>query len=242
MPGDTTSEPSITSIDSGFMTKVFYAFAALVLVSAAISLAGRWFGSSIVMAGYTDDPTIREIVIGNNVIAAPSNAIRFDRTRRDGIANRLDLYMRWPALDGYSVSARDDFNHTSGEKRIVFLAFEERMMSRDMSGRFDPIYSSLIEAPGKPGPAGVTTYTFKPVSGYMDEVLAVANRPGRTPFVARCLTGQGGGESLAPCERDVHVGDNLSLTYRFPYEMLANWKVMDDAIAARAGKMLRTTR
>ena len=93
------------------MWRVFYAFAALALLSVAISVGGKWLGRSIAMAGHTDDTTIHEIVIGNNVISAPANAIRFERDRRDGVADRLDLYLHWPDMDGYSEAARDDFNH-----------------------------------------------------------------------------------------------------------------------------------
>ena len=62
-------------------------------------------------------------------------------------------------------------------------------MSRDMSGRFEPIYRQLIQPQGKPGPSGVTVFDFTEKSGYMNEVLAVAERPAGDPFVARCLTG-----------------------------------------------------
>ena len=68
--------------------------ALVAVLSVAISLGGKWFGHSIAMAGYTDDTTVHEIVIGNNVIAVPANAIRFEQARRDGIASRLDLYLR----------------------------------------------------------------------------------------------------------------------------------------------------
>lgn len=237
-----TSDVLPAPVDARLMRKVFVAFAALVLLSGAISLAGRWFGASIAMAGYTDDPTPHEVVIGNNVIAAPANTIRFERARRDGVANRLDLYMRWPDLDGYSDAARDDFNHAAGPKRILFLAFEEKAMSRDMSGRFQPIYSSLIVQPGVKGPGGVTFYGFAPKSGYLDEVLAVADRPGKEPFVARCLSGQSGADSLAPCERDIDIGDNLSLTYRFPEDLLADWQKLDSAVQAKAAGMLKAMR
>ena len=239
---DETKPGSARAIDPRLMTKVFYAFAVLVVLSAGISLAGRMFGESIAMAGYTDDATIREIVIGNNVIAAPANTIRFERARSDGVAARLDLYVRWPDLDGYTSAARDDFNHTSGRKRILFLTLEEPMMSRDMSGRFDPIYSSLIVQPGVPGENGIVKYAFTKASGYLDEVLAVAQRPGKSPFVARCLTGAAGDGSLAPCERDVMVGDNLSLTYRFPIELLGQWRALDETVVSRAELMLKKSR
>lgn len=232
--------PDLQVIDSSLMMKVFYAFAALALLSVAISLGGKWFGRSIVMSGHTDDTTVHEIVIGNNVIAVPANFIRFERARRDGIAARLDLYLRYPRMDGYSAAARDDFNHAGTAKDIVFLSFEERMMSRDMSGRFAPIYSALIERPGTPGPGGTTIYGFTEKSGYLNEVLAVAERPGKDPFVARCLSGASAEESLAPCERDIHVGNDLSLTYRFPREFLADWPALDAAITAETRRILKT--
>ncbi|TIR88603.1 hypothetical protein, partial [Mesorhizobium sp.] len=211
-------------VDSTLMKRVFYVFAALALLSVAISLGGKWLGRSIAMAGYTDDTTVRQVVMGNNVISVPANFIRFDQARRDGNASRLDLYLRYPEMDGYSTAARGDFNHTTTRK-IIFLSFEPRMMSRDMSGRFAPIYSALIVKPGTPGPGGTTLYGFAEKSGYLNEVLAVADRPGKDPFVARCLSGPSAEESLAPCERDIQVGDDLSLTYRFPRELLGNWQV-----------------
>ncbi|MCX7303306.1 MAG: hypothetical protein NTV73_03050 [Hyphomicrobiales bacterium] len=231
------ASPTYRAIDSSFLLKVFYGFAALALLSLGISVGGKWLGRSIALAGHTDDATLHEIVIGNNVIAARANAIRFERQRHDGVADRLDLYLRWPQLDGYTDAARDDFNNASGAHDILFLSFEERMMSRDMSGRLEPIYSPMLVRPGQPGPDGVTLYSFNEKSGYLNEVLAVAGETTGEPFVARCLAGDSASESLAPCERDIHLGDNLSLTYRFPRELLGDWDRLDTAIRAKAASM-----
>lgn len=228
------------AISSSFVLKVFYVFAALALCSLAISVGGKWLGRSISLAGHTDETTLRTIIIGKNAISAPANTIRFDRQRRDGIADRLDLYLRWPQLDGYSNAARDDFNHARGARNILFLSFEERVMSRDMSGRLEPIYASMLVRPGQAGPGGTTLYAFDEKSGYLNEVLAVAALPDGDAFVARCLVGESAAESLAPCERDIHVGDNLSLSYRFPRELLGDWQKLDPAIRAKAASLLGT--
>lgn len=238
----TADGPDITVVDSRLMKRVFYAFAALALLSVAISLGGKWLGRSIAMGGYTDDATVRKVVIGNNVIAVPANFIRFDQARHDGTASRLDLYLRYPQMDGYSQAARDDFNHMGQARNILFLTFEPQMMSRDMSGRFAPIYSALIVQPGTAGPSGTTFYGFNEKSGYLNEVLVVANRPGKDPFVARCLSGPSAEQSLAPCERDIQVGEDLSLTYRFPREFLGDWQALDAAIAAEASRFLKKGR
>ncbi len=176
-----TASPEFTVLDSTLMRKAFCAFAGLALLSLAISLGGRWFGHSIALGGYSDDTTVRAVMIGNNVLAVPANTIRFASARRDGPAPRLDLYLRYPSMDGYSDAARDDFNGRGARKNVLFLAFEPQMMSRGMSGRFAPIYQSLIEQPGAPGPHGIILYAFKAASGYLNERLAVAYRPGREP-------------------------------------------------------------
>ncbi|HEY6631106.1 MAG TPA: hypothetical protein VIZ90_06625 [Rhizobiaceae bacterium] len=227
------------AISPSFVKKVFYVFAALALCSLAISVGGQWLGRSIALGGHTKDASLRTIVIGDNTISAPANAIRFDRQRRDGAAERLDLYLRWPLLDGYSDAARDDFNHARGARNILFLSFEERTMSRDMSGRLEPIYAAMLARPGTAGPGGMTLYAFDAKSGYLNEMLAVAPLPDGQAFVARCLVGESAAESLAPCERDIHVGDNLSLSYRFPRELLGEWRTLDQSVRAKAASMLR---
>lgn len=216
------------------MLKVFLTFVLLALLSVAISIGGRMAGRTIAMAGHTDDLTVHNIVIGKDTLAVPANMIRFDASRRSGAAQRLDLYLNWPLLEGYSNEARDDFNHTGDTRSILFLSFEERMMSRDMSGRLEPIYRSLVEESGRPGPGGLTVYSFSERSGYMDEILIVGDGDTDTPFVARCLSGDASRESLAACERDIHLGNGLSLSYRMPAELAGSWRDVDAAIREKA--------
>ena len=159
---ETADGAMASPVDSALMIRVFYGFAVMAILSVAISVGGKWFGKSIAMAGHTDDTTLREVVIGNDVLSVPANAIRFERARRDGIAERLDLYLHWPDMQGYSTEFRDDFDNVDGVRRILFLGFERRLMSRDMSGRFDPIYRSLVEEGGKRGAGGVTNHAFNP--------------------------------------------------------------------------------
>ena len=221
-----------------FLRRVAAGFALLALLSLAISIGGKWAGHAIVLAGHSDDTTMREVVIGNDVLTVPANMIRFEEARRDGIAGRLDLYVRWPQMDGYSNEASDDFNHADGRRTILFISFEDRVMTRDMSDRFQPIYSSLIVRPGRAGPAGLTAYPLRPEAGYVDEVLVVGDEQAARPFVARCLSGQAAQQSLAPCERDIHVGRDLNLVYRMPAELAGSWREVDAAVMELAGRLL----
>jgi len=229
-----------TIVDSHLLVRVFYAFAALAVLSVAISVGGKWVGRSIAAVGHTEDATPYRVAIGDNMLAVPANMIRFEAQRRDGAAQRLDLYVKWPRMTGYTNADRDAFNNRGDSRDIVFLTIEQQVMSRDMSGRLEPIYRRLIELPGAPGPsAGLRVYGFSPDSGYVNESLVVGEQAGREPFVARCLTGQAAADSLAPCERDVFVGKGLSLTYRFPDRMLQSWQALDAAVLARTAEFLR---
>ena len=231
----------VKALDSGFMLRVFYVFAALALASVVINVGGKLLGRSIAAVGHTEDPTILEIVIGNNVLAVPANMIRLESARRAGETHRLDLYLKWPQMTGYTYADRDEFNNRDNLRNIIFVTIEERLMSRDMSGRLEPIYRRLLELPGAPGPAaGLRVYDFTRESGYLNESLIVGEQAGKEAFVARCLTGPAAAESLAGCERDVHVGDQLSLTYRFPDAMLHNWRALDAAVRAKMMEFLQT--
>lgn len=239
---DEVQSDSQEFIDSRFVMRVFYVFAALAAASILISVAGKTIGASIAMDGHSDDPAHREIVIGNNVLSVPANVIRFEKARQPGEAHRLDLYFRWPSLDGYSQPARDDFNNRDGRRNIVFVSIEPRMMSRDMSGRLEPIYRRLVEPTPTPGPAGLQAYRFSEAAGYANEELMVGPASTGETYVARCLTGQAAAESLAGCERDVHFADGLSLTYRFPARFLGDWKALDDAIRKRVAGFIQAAR
>lgn len=230
---------TIEEVGNGFMVKIFYIFVALALLSIGISYAGKTFGSAIALAGHTDDRTIQGVVIDGEMIAVPANMIRFANDRRSGEARRLDLYLSWPRLEGYSEDERALFNHAGDDHRIVFASFEPRSMPLDMSSRLTPIYRLLIKEPGEPAEAGLVAHRFIAASGYGDEMLIVDPTRFAAPFVARCLTGAEADTALAPCERDIDVGAGLSLRYRFPRELLEDWKALDTGMRAFAAKALQ---
>lgn len=221
----------IQPIDGRFMTRVFHACVGLAALSLLIMIVGRHFGTAIVMAGNTEDASLRRIAIGDETLLVPANTIRFSAARHDGPASRIELYVHWPDMQGYSLATRDDFDGLGGRRRILFLTILPREMTRDMSGRFDPIYSHLIESQGKEDPSGLTAYRFVPSSGYLDEELLVA-RTGDAdpPFVARCLLDRASTGAFAGCERDIQFGENLEMRYRFPRGLLGDWKALDEAV------------
>jgi hypothetical protein len=239
---ESTGIPQIRLTPRALLGRLAIAAAVLGAMSLGVAAGARWLGSAIATGGHTESLLEREIVIGNDVFRVPENAIRFGEMRRDGVLSRLDLYLHWPDLAGYSHAGREAFNHVDGSKDIVFMAIEPRMLSRDMSGRLNPIYRHLIEAEGAKGPGGLALHRFRKESGYVGEVLAIGGRAGEPPFVARCLSGDMAAKSLAPCERDVLLTDETSVSYRFPEELLADWRRLDSAVMAKAKLFLQASR
>lgn len=216
-----------------FVWRLTGVVAALAALTLALSLGGRMLGERIAAAGHSDDPRPFEIVIGNDVLAVPGNTIRYQRQRRDGVMSGLDLYLLWPEMEGYSRARAARFNDPALADGLVFVTLSASTMSRDMSGRFAPIYSRLLE-PGPPaaGPAGLVRHRLKPEAGYVSEALYVeAAAAGGRPFVVRCLDGPAAGlASGGSCQRDIRIGDDLTVLYRFSEALLPRWRALDRAV------------
>ena len=223
-------QPHAQLLDERFLIRLFCVFLILALASVGLSLAGKHFGRMIAMGGHTDQTTLYEVIIADEVFLFPANAIRQGEARRHGKQARINLYLRWPEMSGFSVDYMDSFNNVDGSGSIIFLTIEPQTMSRDMSGRLQPIYQTLIEAEGRPGVAGLLFHNFLPKAGYFDEILVVGEREEGPSFVARCLTGEAAETSLAPCQRDIHLPGELSLSYRFAEARLADWQRLDSAL------------
>jgi hypothetical protein len=226
-------------VESRFFQRVFFAFVALALLSLLISFAGRQIGSEISMGGHTDDETLREIVIGNDLLNLPSNMIRNPEQRRDGIAKRIDVYAAWPNMTGYSEASRPIFNNLDTGGRLMFISFDRRSMVRDMSGRFEPIYKSMIEGSGDVLPYGLTRYHLPEKAGFVDEYLYVGINADATLFVARCLDPKASVGNLAPCDRDIHVGEDLAMMVRFSPILLGQWRQMDAVVKSFAAATIK---
>jgi hypothetical protein len=234
------ADPRHEAVGYHYAQRIFILFAALAGLSLLINLGERVIGSRIALGGHSDRVTPHEIVIGNDVMVVPENMIRLPEQRRGGVAERLDLYLSWPHLAGYNADEAATFNGSAGAPRLVFLSFEERVMSRDMAGRYEPIYKFLTEGAGTDGPMALTRYKLQAKAGYLNEVLYVGPEQynGRR-FIARCIE-DSTEHLIAPCERDIQVGTNLSAVLRFPSDLLGDWRALDAAIPVFIGGLVRT--
>ncbi|WP_246735809.1 hypothetical protein [Agrobacterium sp. a22-2] len=203
----------------------------LALLSAGISVAGHWFGERLSLAGHSDSTDIHEVTIGQDRLRLSANTIRFEGQRHDGVAQRVDLHFLWPEMTGYHKEYRRRFDDVSLSGSLLFLQISQSTMSRDMSGRVGPIYSQLFTGPPEKGPHGLTLHHLRGETGYENEVLLTAPRLGLPDYAVRCILPKPGTPaSSGDCQRDIHVGRDLSVLYRFSSTLLADWDRIDIAV------------
>ena len=131
-------------------------------------------------------------------------------------------------MTGYTNENSSEFNRTGQHTNLIFLTIEPRSMSLEMSGRVDPIYSKFFDGPAQPAIAGLERQKLGSDGGYIEEDLYIeSNSP--YPFVTRCLRPEA--KIGTPfCIRDIHIGKDLMLTYRFHIKYLPDWMRLDQSI------------
>jgi hypothetical protein len=84
---------------------------------------------------------------------------------------------------------------------------------------------------GKPGPFGLRQYSFRADSGYRDQDLFVGATDGG-PMTLLCA--KIAPEVISPsCMRDMPIGEEVSLSYRFKRAHLNQWRKIDAGIKTR---------
>ena len=126
-------------ISHRLLTRLTIGVAVLAGLTVAISIAGRVLGERIALAGHTENAEPVDVVIGQDHIRLPANTIRFEEQRQTGRTERVDLYLTWPEMRGYSNADRGRFNDANRPEGLVFLNLSQSTMSKDMSGRMGPI-------------------------------------------------------------------------------------------------------
>jgi hypothetical protein len=222
-------------LSNGFLLKLTAFIGFLAALTAALTIAGKYYGDQIAMDGRTASREIFHILIGQDVLALPANMIRFENQRHTGEAETVSIYLSWPELDGYTPQAEARFSDPAGSQDLVFVDFSQSVMSRDMSGRLEPIYSRLFRGePGK-GPAGLIIHHLDAKSGFGNEAVLTGMTGTGGLYVVRCLLPRTAATATtADCQRDIHVGRDLTMLYRFSSTLLPQWETLDARLQAFA--------
>lgn len=218
-------------ISPGFIWKLTAVISVMCVLTLAIALTGRVIGKSISLAGNTADQTLHQIVIGDDVLTLPANVIRFESQRVSGVQNAVDTYFAWPGMRGYSEDNRSLFNQTRSASGLVFARITQATMSRDMSGRFTPIYKRVTDGEPVAGPSGLDSFRLRAGAGYASELMYVERTSNDRPYAVRCLVEEFGSDAAITtqtgCQRDIFIGKDLSVTYRFSIDLLPHWRQIE---------------
>lgn len=228
--------PSVEATDQPLLSgrvlwRVASVAAVLAVATLGLTLGGRWLGNRIALAGHTDSQEEYAIEIGRDRLRLPANVLRLAEQRHAGPAERVDLYLAWPEMQGYSKPLKARFDDVTHPQSLIFLQLSQSTMSRDMSGRLDPIYRHLFDGDASRAAFGLTLHKLRPDSGYGRDVLLTAPQAEGGFYVIRCLLpapGEQAGNS--DCQRDIRVGHDLTVLYRFSSDLLRDWQHIDAAV------------
>ena len=218
-------------ISSRFIYGLTAVVVGLAALTASISVAGRWYGERLALAGHTTSTAANDLFIGQDHLRLPSNVIRFEEQRTTGVVERADLYLTWPDMQGYADETRTLFNDVNRPDSLIFLEISQSTMSRDMSGRLQPIYSKLFDGEPQPAAFGLTLHRLRADSGYGSEVVLTGQQAGAPDYVVRCVLPAAGSKATSgDCQRDIHIGQDLTVLYRFSSALLKDWQHIDAAV------------
>lgn len=226
------SAPILTA---GLVRKAVISAIVLGALTVGVSFAGKWYGKRIAVGEYSASTTALDITIGPDHLKLPENTIRFPEQRFSGKQEQINLALQWPEMKGYDAASARRFFDISDASSLIFLQISQSIMTRDMSGRFGPIYSRLFDGPAEQGPGGLSLHRFRQGSGYGDEVLLTDPNGGAEPYAVRCVLPATPAQSTgADCQRDLMAGTDLSVQYRFSASLLKDWKLLDTTVRAYA--------
>ncbi|MCP4184005.1 MAG: hypothetical protein GY761_11920 [Hyphomicrobiales bacterium] len=229
---DTDEVPTI----SGHLKLIVISSILLALLVATIKLITGYVGAELARAGHTTSRQIHRVIVSRDIISLPANIIRYQSQRRINKTKKLDLYLHWPTLDGYSEELKSIFRSIQISNQIIFVSLLPRFSDLDMSARIGPIYEKFLVGPRTPAGDNLVSQQLDPEHGFINEYLIVEkNNP--NPFSARCVE-HGSNSGSAYCIRDINIGESLSLTYRFHSDLIPQWFDLEQSIIKKFNAMI----
>jgi len=234
------TETDESLISNRFLFRLTATIGVMAALTALIGVAGKNYGDELSLGGHTPSTEIQHVIVGQDVIALPANVIRFESQRRSGPAEAVSIYLSWPRMEGYSHADAVAFSDPANAEALIFADFSQSVMSRDMSGRLEPIYEKLFTGTPRPGPSGLTIHELSEKSGFGDEKILTGTTKGGAVYAVRCIMPEKRKlATAADCQRDIHVGRDLTMLYRFSSNLLPQWETIDTAMLDFAARHIQ---
>jgi hypothetical protein len=203
---------------------------AVFVVTAGLSALVLLFYLAPTPASFIEEhaaPTLRtdsvSISVSGMKFVIPANYIIYASARQSGPRKEIALFTTFPDFKGYTTSNASLFSGNAADSPVIFLLLREEQFKISEAERLQRVYMTYVTDPqGKPGPFGLTEYAFRDDSGYHNEDLFVGQDNGQ-PIVLRCV--RFSAEVPSPsCLRDIRLGHDVALTYRFKRANLGHWQ------------------
>jgi hypothetical protein len=179
------------------------------------------------------------LTVGGATFTIPSNYIRYRRARAGGALAQVDLFAALPDFRGYSDADAQTFLANAADSPVINILLHDEQLKLSEADRLQRIYVGYVVDPnGKPGPFGLTQYTFRNDSGYRGEDLFVGLLNARL-VVLRCdrLTDD---DPSPSCLRETHLAHHAALSYRFKRSQLSRWRDIASGVDRLMRRFLRT--
>jgi hypothetical protein len=175
--------------------------------------------------------------VGGMALEIPANYFLYASARQGGERKHVALFAKFPDFHGYSDWESQTFGGNGPDSPIIYMLMRNAPFNLSEEDRLKRIYLSYVtDLRGKPGPFGLTEFTFRDDSGYRREDLFVGQIKGRA-IVMHCA--RFGPDDPSPsCLRDVRLSDAVALSYRFKRAHLASWQEIAEGVSALIGSFL----
>lgn len=205
---------------------ITFALSALVLLYYLAPTAPNFLDEQV-------SPTSRADVIALRVhglkLWIPANYLQYESSRHGGARKDIALFALLPDAAGWSNRLASAFSDNTADSAVVYLLIRDERLNLTEADRLSRIYLAYVTDPkGKPGPFGLTQFTFRDDTGYRNEDLFVGSTP-TGPMVLRCVRFSPTVSSPG-CMRDTPIAHNVALSYRFKRAHLAQWREIGKAV------------
>lgn len=207
------------------------ALSALILLYYLAPTAPNFLDEQVAPTSRTDMIALR---VHGLKLWIPANYFQYESSRRGGAQKDVSLFALLPDAAGWSNWLASAFLGNTADSAVVYILIRDERLNLTEADRLSRIYLAYVTDPkGKPGPFGLTQFTFRDDTGYRNEDLFVGSTP-TGPVLLRCVRFSPTIPSPG-CMRDTPIAHNVALSYRFKRAHLAQWreigKVMGGLIA-----------
>lgn len=191
----------------------------------------RSYTNPLALSGLTTDQSPAYIVMSDTTLTVPRNMIRFRDQRQQSHLTKLDLFVHWPTMRGFTEEGAAIFENTAGMDELIFISLEAGKPLNSAEQKLSGLYRKFFIKSPKRGPAGLIAHELDPSSGYLSEDVLYAKQNDRL-FLTRCLREDSAHQKdLRPtCLYEFTFSKGINVVVRFHRSLLKEWKEFDGSI------------